>query len=132
MTKKGTTRQEKAELMYVKGIRAEKVGINMWEVPGSSEDSYDVSCIKENDFSCTCRDFTIHGEDCKHILLTKLCLSRGRKPTMRDVVAAKAEIEYTETPEPAREMERVKQEIRPANDYYEQHKRRQLTHGIDW
>jgi predicted Zn-ribbon and HTH transcriptional regulator len=114
------TRMDKAKKMYNSGMRAYPAAENMWYVKGSKGDVYSVARKGSEDFSCTCTDFTIRGIDCKHILLTKLCLPIEELDGV--IIPPK-----DETPEVRAEFA-----ANEAMSFLELRRRKKLTRGLEW
>jgi hypothetical protein len=114
------TRAQKAKKMYNSGMRAYPAAENMWYVKGSRGDVYSVARLPNNEFSCTCKDFSLRGHECecKHIILTKLCLPA------EELVIIPPENETLEV--------RAEEAVNEAMSFHENRMRKRLTHGIDW
>lgn len=114
------TRMNKAKKMYNSGMRAYPAAENMWYVKGSKGDVYSVARKGDEDFSCTCTDFTIRGGNCKHIYLVKLCLPIQELDGL--IILPKNETKEARAEFGANE----------AMSFYENKKLKKLHHGIDW
>jgi SWIM zinc finger len=66
-------RQHKAQLLFNGGVRPTETRKDTWKVPASSGPLVYEVRKDAGLFSCSCPDFTIRGDDCKHILLVTLC-----------------------------------------------------------
>jgi hypothetical protein len=76
MAKTKLTREQKAQALYVDGVRPLLIGPNEWSVPGSNGTSYEVREETDGTYTCSCPDalYRSHdGELCKHVLLVRLC-----------------------------------------------------------
>ena len=125
-TKLKETREEKALKMRDAGTKAYPASPNSWLVRGSRGDVYTIT--KEEDmFTCTCKDFSLHGHEykCKHILLTELSFPREKTDVK--------ELDGVIIP-PKDETPEVRAEF-AANEvmsYYELKRLKKLNGGIDW